>query len=245
MPDQSPGFPPPELRAAIASDLAPVRPLAPPHVRAVWLAPLAILLLVAAAALLGVRRDAARLGWLLTWGASAAEMTLGLALVAGALREAVPGTTLSRRALAYAWGGALASLVVVTVLTWRMSGVYHVTAGRNWFVGGICFTSTFASAIPPLLVSAWLVARAFPLRPAVAGLLYGLGAGLMADAGWRLFCHFSDPTARLRRAHRSRRRVRPGRRRPRRAARAALTGPFTICPLPFTLFPFPFHHLTT
>jgi hypothetical protein len=24
-------------------------------------------------------------------------------------------------------------------------------------------------------------------------LLLGVGAGLMADAGWRLFCHFSEP----------------------------------------------------
>ena len=40
----------------------------------------------------------------------------------------------------------------------------------------------------------------FPLRPRLAGALYGVGAGLMSDAGWRLFCHFlSRP--RLRRPH--------------------------------------------
>ena len=38
-----------------------------------------------------------------------------------------------------------------------------------------------------------LAARAYPTRPALAGALLGLGAGLMADAGWRLFCHFSEP----------------------------------------------------
>ena len=27
----------------------------------------------------------------------------------------------------------------------------------------------------------------------LAGALCGLAAGLMADAGWRLFCHYSDP----------------------------------------------------
>ncbi len=194
MSEHPPGLPPPELRAAIASDLAPVRPLARPVVRAAWLVPIAIALLVAAAELLGLRRDAARLGWLLTWGASTAEMTLGLVLAASALREAVPGTTLSRRALGASLGSALASVVAVTLLTWWTSDLYHVRPGRAWFVGGICFTSTFASAIPPLVVSAWLVARAFPLRPAVCGLLYGLGAGLMADAGWRLFCHFSAPS---------------------------------------------------
>ena len=38
-----------------------------------------------------------------------------------------------------------------------------------------------------------LAARAYPTRPALAGALIGLGAGLMADAGWRIFCHFSEP----------------------------------------------------
>lgn len=194
MPDDSPLLLPADLRAAIARDIAPVRPLPPPLLRAAWVLPLAILLLIGAAAVFGVRRDAARLGWLLTWGASAAEMTLGLWLVAAALREAVPGTTLSRRARGYAFGGALASVVIVTLATWRTSGIYHIMPGSAWFISGICFAGTLASALPPLLVSAWLVARAFPLRPAVAGLLYGLGAGLMADAGWRLFCHFSDPS---------------------------------------------------
>ena len=30
-------------------------------------------------------------------------------------------------------------------------------------------------------------------RPLIMGVLFGLGAGLMADAGWRIFCHFSEP----------------------------------------------------
>lgn len=193
MPDDSPLAMPPDLRATIARDLTPVRPLPPPAVRAAWVAPLGLLLLVAATAFFGLRPDAVRLGWWLTWGASAAEMTLGLVLAGAALREAIPGTTLSRRALGFAYAGALASVVVVTLITWRTSSVYHILPGRGWFIGRICFAGTLASATAPLLVSAWLVARAFPLRPAVAGLLYGLAAGLMADAGWRLFCHFSHP----------------------------------------------------
>jgi hypothetical protein len=31
------------------------------------------------------------------------------------------------------------------------------------------------------------------LSPQIAGALYGAGAGLLSDAGWRLFCHYSDP----------------------------------------------------
>ena len=76
--------------------------------------------------------------------------------------------------------------------SWRCRSA-NIMAGREWLIWRICFAGTLAGALPPLLVSAWLVARAFPLRPAVAGALYGLGSGLMADAGWRLFCHFSDP----------------------------------------------------
>jgi len=38
-----------------------------------------------------------------------------------------------------------------------------------------------------------LAARAYPTRPVVAGALLGVGAGLMANAGWRLFRHFSEP----------------------------------------------------
>ena len=61
------------------------------------------------------------------------------------------------------------------------------------YVWGVCLTGTVVSALPALAVAGWLAARAFPLRPRLAGALYGVGAGLMADAGWRLFCHFSDP----------------------------------------------------
>jgi hypothetical protein len=57
----------------------------------------------------------------------------------------------------------------------------------------VCVAGTVLSALPALAISGFLVARAFPLRPRLAGALYGVGAGLMADAGWRLFCHFSDP----------------------------------------------------
>ncbi len=47
--------------------------------------------------------------------------------------------------------------------------------------------------MPVVALASILAARAYPTRPAVAGALLGLGAGLMADAGWRIFCHFSEP----------------------------------------------------
>jgi hypothetical protein len=183
---------PAALRRSIESDLHPVRPLAAPIVRVAWVVPIAILLLVSAAVVLGVRRDAVRLGWALTWGASALEMTLGLGLIAASLREAVPGTTLSRRALGLCFGSALVATVAITGLTWVVSPIL-IFRDPTLFIWRVCVAGTIVGAFPALAVSGALVARGLPLRPRLAGALYGLGSGLLSDAGWRIFCHFSDP----------------------------------------------------
>jgi hypothetical protein len=183
---------PPALRDAIAGDLRPVHPLRAPFVRALWLAPLALLLLVGSVAAFGLRRDSPGLGLALTWGASSLQMLLGLALIAAALREAVPGTSLTRRALGTAFATAVIAVVTITWATWTSSPT-RIAPWAVVSVWRICFGATILTALPALALSGWLVARAFPLRPRFAGALYGLGAGLLADAGWRLFCHFSDP----------------------------------------------------
>jgi hypothetical protein len=192
MPEIAGPMVPAALREAVARDLRPVRPLAPPPVRALWLSPFALLLLVASVVAFGLRRDSPALGLVLTWGASSLQMLLGLTLIAAALREAVPGTSLTRRALGTAFATALIAVITITWATWTASP----TTIAPWAVGSvwrICFGATILTALPALAMSGWLVARAFPLRPHFAGALYGLGAGLLADAGWRLFCHFSDP----------------------------------------------------
>jgi hypothetical protein len=183
---------PPELRARIADDLTRVEPLEPPMQRAIGLVPVAIVLLVAAVLIFGLRRDAGRLGPMLTWGASTLQMLLGLVLVAMALREAVPGTTIARRTIGVVLGTALIAVLTITFLTWTWSPT-TIRQGFEIYVWSVCLTGTVLSALPALALAGWLAARAFPLRPHVAGALYGLGAGLMADGGWRLFCHFSDP----------------------------------------------------
>jgi hypothetical protein len=183
---------PPALRDAIARDLSPVPPLAAPARRLVPIVPLALLLLVAAALVFGLRRDAPRLGVALTWIASTLQMALGLLAIGAALREAVPGTTLPRRIAGAIAGTAAIAVLSITALTWIASPT-RIAPGFVAWVWGICVAGTVISALPVLAVAGWLVARAFPLRPRLAGALYGVGAGLIADAGWRLFCHFSDP----------------------------------------------------
>jgi hypothetical protein len=183
---------PAALEAAIKSDLRPVRPLPPPARRVIRLAPLVALTLVAASSVFALRRDAATLGWILTWGASATQAAFALSLIALALHNAVPGRTLTRSALLLAAGSVLGFSLVATLRTWDLSPTMIVPQLVGW-VGRVCFVGTVVSAVPLLAAAAVLTSRAMVVRPWSSGALYGLGAGLGADAGWRLFCHYSDP----------------------------------------------------
>jgi hypothetical protein len=180
------------LRETVARDLRPVTALPPPARRIIAIVPIALVLLFASVLIFGLRRDAPRLGATLTWIASALQVALGLLLTMAALREAVPGTTLSRRVIGAIIGTALIAVTAITTLTWFASPT-TIAPGFVAYVWSVCVAGTIVSALPVLAVAGWLVARAFPLRPRLAGALYGIGAGLIADAGWRLFCHFSDP----------------------------------------------------
>jgi hypothetical protein len=184
---------PSALRVAISRDLRPVKPLPRPVWRALPLLPVAVLLLTSAVFIFGLRRDSPQLGWTLTWIASTLQMMFGLVLAVLALREAVPGTTLSQRTVRVAFAIAGFGVALVTWLTWLASSTFSITPGYGAWVWRVCVAGTVVGALPALAVSGWLVARAFPLRPRLAGALYGVGAGLMSDAGWRLFCHFSSP----------------------------------------------------
>ncbi len=183
--------PPPALRAAIARDLAPVRPLPSPVVRAAAMIPVAIVLLVAAPLVFSFR-DLSTLGLAWSWGASVLQAMAGLALTVAALRESVPGRAWSPLALCLIAASAVAIVVGTTLASWQLSPV--AIRGAALIVGAMCLASAAITALPATLLAVVLVMRAYPTRPVVAGWLAGLGGGLMADAGWRLFCHFSEPT---------------------------------------------------
>ena len=183
---------PPAVEAAIRSDLRPVRRLSTPARRVLWLAPVAAVTLMAAPRVFALREDAGLLGWPLTWGVSIVQTCAGVVLVALALREAIPGRGMRSPSIALAGGLGLAFTVIVTVFTWWTSPIGLDAAAFGW-IGRACFAGTLAGALPMLAGAAALASRAFVLRPWAVGALYGLGAGLAADAGWRLFCHYSDP----------------------------------------------------
>jgi hypothetical protein len=183
---------PSSLRARIQSDYAAVRPLPSPPVRAIWILPFAVLALLAAPAFFNVRSDVDRLGWTLSWGASVIQVVLGFIVITAALRESVPGRGWSPQAVA-AW--LVAPLVLLIAVTLVTSQASEVPLSRGWWlVGLICVSGSAATALPIVALANVLAARAYPTRPSIAGLLLGVGAGLMADAGWRLFCHFGEPS---------------------------------------------------
>ena len=182
---------PAALRAQLAASYAAVRPLPSPSMRMLWVVPFAVLSLVAAQAVFQLRVDALRLGWSGTRGISLAQLIVGLVVVAAALTEAVPGRGWSRRALVLWLTLPLVLIVAVTFTSWDLS---PIRLRSQWlFVSGVCLLGSAVSSLPVVALAGILAARAYPTRPMLAGALLGLGGGLMADAGWRLFCHFSEP----------------------------------------------------
>jgi hypothetical protein len=182
---------PAELRARIHADYAAVRPLPSPWLRALWCAPFAALALLAAPTYFNVRADAGQLGWFGGWGASLLQVAVGFALIAAALRESVPGRSWRAGAVGLWIVTPIVLAIAVTLASWEASPVILQRAwGMVWV---LCLSGSAATALPLVALASVLVARAYPTRPGIAGFLLGLGAGVIADAGWRMFCHFSEP----------------------------------------------------
>jgi len=175
-----------KLKAEVARDLAPVRPLRPAWVRALILLPCAVLgfgLL----ALLFPRWQLNGLAWTL----GALQMLVAYAILWVGLREAVPGQGPGAPALGLA--ALVATLAVgganALLLYLRPMGV---PAGMDWRFAVHCFRIELLLGLPAVALGFWLAARGFPLRPAVAGVLGGLSAGVAASGVWSLFCPLND-----------------------------------------------------
>ncbi|HEY3738781.1 MAG TPA: NrsF family protein [Bryobacteraceae bacterium] len=192
--------PPEALLRAIAEDLKPVKPSPRPLRRALQMAPVALLVSSLILLAVGIRSDFRMLGPLLTWGASAAQFMLAMMLVWIAAHESTPAGRLPKGAVYSATAAAFLVVVAITLSTFSVSpvgGTLRVAGGASkaplWIVDLICGVgSTVAGGI---LV--WVFTRMFrnslATRPTVAGALYGAGAGLAINAGWRIACPFSTP----------------------------------------------------
>lgn len=179
---------PDDLMRRVSADLEPVRPLPSPFARVAWVALVGMAVMLAVLTLAGVREDAPVLGMWLTWGAAAVEMVAGLVLVGLALREAIPGRGSAAGTVAMAVAGGAAVQVAVAIVTWMHDSGPAVAFGA----GAACFADGIAIGVPPLLLTLWLAARAYPVRPRWAGLLGGTGSGLLADGIEHTICPVSD-----------------------------------------------------
>lgn len=180
-------------REQIAGSLTAVRPLAGPSRRVWTLVPFGLLLAITAPLLNGERGDLDAYTPLLTWGITALQSLLGLWLLALGFREAVPGRNVSRRALTIA-GVLTLTLVTVVALLTNAASATIVPVGRGWEYWTECVFWPMAIGMPFMIVATLMAARAFPTRPAIAGALCGMSAGILSDAGWRLSCWISEPS---------------------------------------------------
>jgi hypothetical protein len=184
--------PPAALLEAVRADARAVRPLPPPWRRALALAPLGCVVAALAPLAWGLRQNLHAIGPLAGWGLSALQALVGFFVVGAALREAVPGRTLSWPRLLLVVVGGVGVEVGITLLT---SGWVPAIPRPDVWVRFVweCFGQSAAAAVPLVVASGWLASRVLPERPAITGALYGLGSGLVADSGVRLFCWVSEP----------------------------------------------------
>jgi hypothetical protein len=184
---------PASLLDHVRADLQPVTPLASPSRRLLGLVPLALILFFGLPMYWGWRANFALLpGWA-SWGLSALESLGGAALLALAFRQAMPGLAVRARWiwLALASGSLLFASVSMTTAYVLPTLLQEPSSWSR--LAWECVFMELPFAIPSLAISAWLVARALPTRPALTGAAYGLATGLMTDAGMRLFCAIDQP----------------------------------------------------
>ncbi|MGE4221994.1 MAG: NrsF family protein [Vicinamibacterales bacterium] len=184
--------PPPDLLTRVEADLAPVRPASTVGGVGRWL-PLALAVLVGLPLYVGVRSDAQQLGPWLTWGVSAVQFMTGIWFVWAGATEGRPDRRLPTRLLGGALGAAAVLVIGVTSLTYAVSPTTLGEALPPWRAGTFCFQGSVFAAAPLLLLAGGLLGRTLPGLPWLTGALFGAGAGMTADATWRLMCPVSDP----------------------------------------------------
>lgn len=178
-----------KLKAEVARDLAPVRPLRPAWMRALVLLPCAALgfgLLV-----LAFGPNWQRNG--LVWAFGGLQILVAYAILWVGLREAVPGEGPGAPGLGLA---AVVATVVVGATNFILVALrpFEVSPELEWHFTLHCLRVELLLGLPVVALGFWLAVRGFPLRPALAGVLGGLSAGVAAAGVWLLFCPLNTPT---------------------------------------------------
>ena len=196
--------PPEALMRAIAQDLRPVKPSPQPLHLALRIVPVALLVSSVILLAIGTRHDSAILGPVLTWGASCAQFALAIALIWIAAHEGTPAGRLPRQMVYFTAIAAFSAVVFVSLVTFSISPasepLLRVPPWINeklrtspWIMGFGCgIGSTIAGGVLVFLFT-WVFRKSLATRATAAGALYGAGAGLAINAGWRIACPVSTP----------------------------------------------------
>ena len=185
--------PPDSLRTYVAEHTRPVQPFRRPGQRLLAVGPVLLLVAAVGPAVLGLRSDLPQLGAVAGWGLSAAQILIAAFLVYAAFREVVPGQSIPIGTIWAAIGVAVVLHVGATLWSTALS---PEVPPRPETVGAwrFCFTGVVIAGCLALPLLGALLLRGSTARPVLAGLLAGLGPGLTADGGWRLYCNYSQPT---------------------------------------------------
>jgi hypothetical protein len=193
MTDPRPPRAPDDLARLIASDLQPVRPAPMPWRRAVRWLPAALVAMAALPLLTRIRLDAPVLGAAMTWGLSTMQVVAAGVLVWMAARDGMPARRLPRSFFVWAAAGAIALIAILTMATFAVSPTTLSEATAPFRAGSFCYRGSLTVGAPLLLLAGLILRHTLPAQPWVVGAVAGAGAGLAADAGWRLVCPISDP----------------------------------------------------
>jgi hypothetical protein len=176
-----------ELIARLSQDLRPVKPLAPPLLRAAGWITLAVLLVAAFVAALGPRHDlmerlerpheVAQLAFALLTGVLAAIAAFELSLPDRSRHWA-----LLPLPAAAGWIGSLGLGCLADVA--RM-GPQALVLGTSWG----CFRFIVLMGVPLTLSLVWMLRHAGPIRPVPVAALGGLAGAALASVGLSLFHH--------------------------------------------------------
>jgi hypothetical protein len=171
--------------------MKPVTPLRPPRTTALVVLPLAFLILSVVLLAYGLRDDAAQLGFWPLWGPAGLMVVVAYAVIYFALVQRAPESTVTWPL----WIGLLAVALVIQVggayLTLLSAGSRGMPVPLS--TEALCFARISLLSVPTILVVLWLLSRGLPLRPRLAGLLAGMGAGFTSEGIYRLQCGMSHP----------------------------------------------------
>lgn len=178
------------VRDEISRTLEPVTPLRPAWMSALVAIPVALFLLSLVLVVYGLRSDAATIGGWALWGPASLMVGAAYAVLMLALVQRAPESTVSRM-----WWVALPLLAIGLQLGGSYWTLAHsgLPGAVSWRTEAMCFGRITALGVPPVILVLWLLSRGLPLRPKVAGLLAGIGGGLVSEGVYRLSCGMSTP----------------------------------------------------